>query len=182
VEHATHGALRNATPPEWPGQCQEYEPSWRSRPAPGRTAGPGVHVALGLADDVTRHELRRVLEHVDEAVQLAQDVVGQVLRRARLAVQIDRNLGVLEPNLLDELAQIQHGGIQFRARGELFVVDRQDERAGAALLLGELAQVAVARRPQHLEAFLFDGRGQSPDPRPEVFSDLKSSSMMTMGN
>ena len=39
-----------------------------------------VEVALGFADDVAGHELRRVLEHVDEAVQLAQDVVRDVLR------------------------------------------------------------------------------------------------------
>lgn len=46
-----------------------------------------VHVAARFADDVARHELRRVLEHVDEAVQLAQDVVRDVFRRARLAVR-----------------------------------------------------------------------------------------------
>jgi hypothetical protein len=35
-------------------------------------------VAARLADDVSRDELGRVLEHVDEAMQLAQDVVRQV--------------------------------------------------------------------------------------------------------
>ena len=75
-----------------------------------------VEVAVGLADDVARHELRRVLEHVDEAVQLAQDVVGDVLRRARLAVQVDRDLGVLEADLLDELAQAQHRRVELGAR------------------------------------------------------------------
>jgi hypothetical protein len=44
-----------------------------------------VEVALGLADDVARHELRRVLEHVDEAVQLAQDVVGDVAARCAVS-------------------------------------------------------------------------------------------------
>jgi hypothetical protein len=65
-----------------------------------------VEVRPRLADDVAGDELRRVLEHVDEAVQLAQDVVRQVLRRPRLAVQVDRDVGVLEPDLLDELAQV----------------------------------------------------------------------------
>jgi hypothetical protein len=115
-----------------------------------------VHVALGLADDVARHELRRVLEHVDEAVQLAQDVVGQVLRGARLAIQVDRDLRILEADFLDELAQVHHRGVEVRAGGELLVVDRQDEGAGAALLLRELAEVAVAGRAEHLEALLLD--------------------------
>ena len=37
-------------------------------------------VAFGFADDVTRHKLGRVLKHVDEAMQLAQDVIGNVAR------------------------------------------------------------------------------------------------------
>jgi hypothetical protein len=74
-----------------------------------------VEVALGLADDVTRHELRRVLEHVDEAVQLAQDVVGNVLAGARLAVDVDRDVRVAKADLLDELAQVQHRRVELGA-------------------------------------------------------------------
>jgi hypothetical protein len=47
---------------------------------------------------------------VDEAVQLAQDVVRDVPRGARLAVQVDRDVGVLEADLLDELAQVSTAG------------------------------------------------------------------------
>ena len=136
-----------------------------------------VEIALGFAHDVARHELRRVLEHVDEAVQLAQDVVGQVLRGSRLAVQVDRDVGVLEADLLDELAQVQHRRIDLGAGRELLVVDRQDEGAGAALLLRELRQVAVAGGAEHLEAFLLDRRGERADAeargvlRAEVFVD-----------
>ena len=136
-----------------------------------------VEVGLGLADDVARDELRRVLEHVDEAVQLAQDVVRDVARGARLAVQVDRDLGVLEADLLDELAQVEHRRVELRPRRELLVVDRQDERRGAALLLRELRQVAVARHAQHFHAFLLDRRGERADAEPggvlgaEVFVD-----------
>ena len=35
-------------------------------------------VTLGFPNDVARHELGRVLKHVDEAMQLTQDVVGQM--------------------------------------------------------------------------------------------------------
>jgi hypothetical protein len=122
-----------------------------------------VEVALGLADDVAGHELRRVLEHVDEAVQLAQHVVRDVLAGARLAVDVDRDVGVLEADLLDELAQVQHRRVELGAALELLVVDAQDEGAGAALLLRELAQVAVAGGAEHLEALLLDGLGQRAD-------------------
>ena len=125
--------------------------------------GDAVEIAARLADDVARHELRRVLEHVDEAVQLAQDVVGQVLRRARLAVEIDRHFRVLEAHLGDELAQVQHRRVEIGAFGELLVVDRQDEGAGAALLLRELGEVAVAGGAEHLHAFLLDRRGERAD-------------------
>ena len=108
-------------------------------------------------------ELRRVLEHVDEAVQLAQDVVRQVLRGARLAVEVDRHVGVLEAHLGDELAQVEHRRVEVGPLGELLVVDRQDEGAGAALLLRELREVAVAGRAQHLEALLLDRRGERAD-------------------
>ena len=122
-----------------------------------------VEVALGLSDDVASHELGRVLEHVDEAVQLAQHVVRDVLAGARLAVDVDGNVRVLEADLLDELAQVQHRRVELGAGRELFVVDAQNERAGPALLLGELAQVAVAGGAQHLETFFFDGLGQRTD-------------------
>ncbi len=122
-----------------------------------------LQVALGLADDVLGHELRRVLEHVDEAVQLAQDVVGQVARGLGLAVHVDRHFGVLAAHLGDEVAQAQHDRVQPRAQRELLVVDRQDERARPALLLRELRQIAVARHAQHLEPLGLDRLRQGPD-------------------
>jgi hypothetical protein len=123
-------------------------------------------VALGLADDVARHEFGGVLEHVDEAMQLAQHVVGQVAAGFRFAMHIDGHVGVLAAHFLDEGAQAQHGGVEIRTQGELLVVDRQDERAGTALLLGELAQVAIAGDPQHLKALGLDGLGQRTDTQP----------------
>jgi hypothetical protein len=158
VEHAAHRAL------------QERHAARVARAVPGvrtvfrivdqRPEERRLHafqVALGLADDVARHELRRVLEHVDEAVQLPQDVIRHVLRGFRLAIDVDGHVRVLEAHLADELAQVQHGGIEVGPDREFLVVDRQDEGAGAALLLRELAQVAVARDAQHFEALAFEG-------------------------
>src|SRR5262249_3480916 len=46
---------------------------------------------------------------------------------------------------------------------ELLVVDRQDERRRAALLLGELGEVAVARDAQDLHPLLLDRGGERAD-------------------
>ena len=88
-------------------------------------------VGLGLADDVTGDELRGILEHVDETVQLAQDVVRQVSARLGFAVDVDRHIVVLPAHFLDEVAQVHHRRIEIGTGAELFVVDRQDKGAGA---------------------------------------------------
>ena len=122
-----------------------------------------VEVGLRLADDVARDELGRVLEHVDEAVQFAQDVVGDMLRGARLSVQVDRDIRVAEADLADELAQVQHRRVEFGARREFLVVDRQDECRGARLLLRERRQVAVAGDAEDLDALVLDRLGERAD-------------------
>src|SRR5690606_15791407 len=58
-----------------------------------------VQVVRRVADEVAGHEPRRVLEHVDEAVQLPQDLVREVLRGARLAEQEDRDVGIATARL-----------------------------------------------------------------------------------
>ena len=69
-------------------------------------------VALGLADDVLGHELGRVLEHVDEAMELAQDIVGQVAAGLGFTVHVNRHIDVLAPHFSNEAAQAQHDWIQ----------------------------------------------------------------------
>jgi hypothetical protein len=103
---------------------------------------------------------------MDEAVQLAQDVVRDVLRRARLAVQVDRDLRVLEADLTDEVAEVDDRRVDLRPTREFLVVDRQDERRRARLLLRELRQVAVARHPQDFHPFLLDRLRQRADAEP----------------
>ena len=130
-----------------------------------------IEVDLGLADDVARHELRRVLEHVDEAVQLAQHVVRDMARGTRLAVQEDRDVSVAAAHFGHEGAQFQDGGGQFgqfavRAgfpEHQLVIVDRQDEARRAARLLRERGQIAVARQAEDFHPFLLDRFGKCPD-------------------
>ncbi len=123
-------------------------------------------IAFRLADDVTRHEFGRVLEHVDETVQLAQDVVGQMPAGLGLAIDIDRHIRVLPAYLLDEAAQVQHHGIKIGTGAEFLVVDRQKKGAGAGLLLRELGQIAIACHAQNLEALVFNGLCQGTDTKP----------------
>ena len=120
-------------------------------------------VTLCLANDVARHELGRVLKHMDKAVQLAQDVVRNMAAGLGLAIDINRHVQVLAAHFFNKVAQIQHRRVQIRSRGEFFVVNRQNECAGTALLLGKLAQVAIAGDAQHLKALGLDRLGQGPD-------------------
>ena len=124
-----------------------------------------VQIGFGFADDVARHEFGRVLEHVDETVQFAQDIVRDMARGACFAVQIDRDIGVLVADFLDEGAQRFQREIGFleRTRAELLIVDRQDEGGRARLLLRELRQIAIAGHAQHFHAFELHGVGQRPD-------------------
>ena len=89
------------------------------------------------------------------------------LRGPCLPVQIDRDVRVLEADLADEPAQIvQHlFRVASPAVGELLVVDRQDERRSAALLLGELGEVAIAGHAEDLHPFVFDRLGQRANPQ-----------------
>src|SRR4051812_10806607 len=103
---------------------------------------------------MARDEFRCVLEAVEESVQLAQDVVGDVARGLGFAVKIDRYVGVATADLLDEFAQVQHRRVEFRPGGEFLVVDGEYERGRARLLLRELGKVAVARDAQYLDAFI----------------------------
>ncbi len=120
-------------------------------------------VVLGFAQDVLGHELGRVLEHVDEAVQLTQDVVGQVAAGLGFAVDVDRHIRILAAHFGDEVTQVVHDLVITAAQLKLLVIDRQDEGTGAALLLRKLAQVTIAGHAQHLKALLLDGMRQIAD-------------------
>ena len=76
---------------------------------------------------MARDKIRRVFEHVNEAMQLAQDIVRDVLGGLGFAVDVNRNFSVLEADFLDEFAQIQHRRIKLRSRREFLIVDRQNE-------------------------------------------------------
>ena len=72
------------------------------------------------------------------------------------AVDVDRYVSVFASHFLDEVAQIHHGGVKVGARREFFIVDRQNESAGARLLLGKLTQVPVTGNAHDFITFAFN--------------------------
>ncbi len=167
VEHVAHRALQERDPAGVPRAVPGVRPVLRvvgERAEERRREA--VEVGARLAHDVARDELGRVLEHVDEAVQLAQHVVRDVPGGARLAVEEDRDVRVPPADLLHERAQPQHRVLAGGGVGEFFVVDRQDERGSAALLLREAGEVAVAGDAEHLDALALDRARESADSEP----------------
>ena len=122
--------------------------------------GQAVEVGARFADDVTGDELRRVFKHVNEAVQLAQDVIRNMARSLRLAIEVNRDVGIAKADFFDEFTQVEHRRIEFGARRKFFVVNRQNESRCARLLLRKLREVAVTGHPNDLDALFFDRFGQ----------------------
>ncbi len=96
-------------------------------------------IGTRLADKVPRHELRRVLIHMDHALQLAKDVVRNMPGGLGFAVQVDRHVRVAAPDFVDEFTQRQQRGRHALPVKKLLVVDGEYEGAGTALLLREQA-------------------------------------------
>ena len=146
------------------------------RQCPEKRRRQALEVSACLPDDVAADELRRILEHVDETVQFAENVVRNMPRGSCFAVQKDRNILVPTADFLDEGPQVGHR-LFGAVAAERLVVDGQDECRGPALLLGEGGQVAKAGDAENVETFLLDGLGQRPDAqsagifRAEVFVD-----------
>ena len=80
-----------------------------------------IEIGIGLALDVAGNELRRVLVHVNETVQLAQHIVRDMARCPRLAMQENGDFAVAVTNF-------RYEGTQFRQRllglqRQLLVID-----------------------------------------------------------
>ena len=100
-------------------------------------------------------------------LQFAQDVVRNMARGAGFAMQENRDFGIAEAYFLDEAAQLLQRLAWYPRRcREFLVVDRQHERRGARLLLGERGQVAIIGDAEHFHAFFLDRLGQRADAEP----------------
>ncbi|MNV54576.1 hypothetical protein D3C71_1467740 [compost metagenome] len=96
-------------------------------------------------------------------MQFAQDVIRHVADAFCLAIDVDRHVDVATAHFADERADVlQRRGV-FGVGRELFIVDGKDEGTGAALLLGELAEVVVAGGAQDVEALGPDRLGERAD-------------------
>jgi hypothetical protein len=86
-----------------------------------------IKIGLRFADNMARDELRRVFMHVNKAMQFAQDVIWNVARGARFAIQINRNFRILVAYLFNTSAQgLQRDfGVNLTTRTEFLVINRQ---------------------------------------------------------
>ena len=132
--------------------------------SPEKRRSKTVGIRFRFPDNVPSHELGRILEHVNKAVQLTQNVVGNMVRGACFSVEINRNFCVAATNLLNERPQIHDGGVKFRSGGELFVVNRKNKRRGPALLLRKLGEIPITGDPQHFHPFALNGVGKRTNP------------------
>ena len=122
-----------------------------------------------------RHEFRCVLEHVDETVQLTQQIVRNVAGCTRFTIKVDRNVGVLAPDFRHEGAQGVQGFVDFLFRpfAEFLVVDGQDKSGCAGLLLRKLRKVTIAGDAQYFHSFIFHRFCQRTDTQPgRVFGTI----------
>ena len=76
---------------------------------------------------------------MQKAMQLAQDVVGQMAAGFGLAVDVQGHIRIFAAHFLYEGAQVQDGWVQIGAGREFVIVQAQNEGTGAALLLRKLA-------------------------------------------
>src|SRR5690606_37356316 len=124
-----------------------------------------IQVSARFTNNMTRHKFWRVFKHVNETVELAKDIVRDVLRRTRFPIQIDGDLFVAKTQLGNEGPQVSDGiGHVFgRIDIEFLVVNRHNEGAGPTLLLGKRAEITITGYPDHFDAFRNNGIGQSTD-------------------
>ncbi len=102
VEHLAHGALQEGHAAGVAGAV----PGIRAvagvvAPTRERREEPGHRCRLAPREDMPSHELRRILKHVNEAVQFTQDIVGNVAAGPRFAIQENGNVVVLESESLE---------------------------------------------------------------------------------
>ena len=94
-------------------------------------------VLTGFAHDVAGHEFGRILEHVNEAVQFTQHVVGNGGRGLGFAVKENRHVGIRASDLTHEGTQLGNGFVFFSGIREVVVIETHDEGRSAACLTSQ---------------------------------------------
>src|SRR5690625_746651 len=120
-----------------------------------------------LTNDMAGHKLRSILKHMDKAVQLPQNIIGNMLRSTGLTIQINGNIFISEPQLGDKAAQLLYGGSD-QLGGlilKLLIIDRQDKGTGPTLLLYKRTEITKAGHPDHLYPLGLNRLGQRSHPQ-----------------
>ena len=97
---------------------------------------------------------------MNKAMQLTQNVVGQMLRGARFAKQKNGHVGVTSACGFNEFTQIEDCLTLHTVFVDLFVVNRHHKGRGARRLVGHHAYVDVSESSDDLHILLFERLGQ----------------------
>ncbi len=103
MKHLPHGAFQKRHPARVPRAVpgvraigcilqQFAEKRWRQP----------VEVRTGFPDNMAGHELGRIFKHMNEAMQLTQNIIRDMPRRARFPIKINRDIFIAEPQLTNE--------------------------------------------------------------------------------
>ena len=84
-------------------------------------------ILTSFTNDVTRHKLRRVFEHMNKAVQFTQHIVWDRRRSLRFTVQENRNVRIRASDLMHKSSQFCNGFVFFTGVGKIVVVKTHDK-------------------------------------------------------
>ena len=117
-----------------------------------------VEVAFGFTNNMPGHKVGSVFVHMNKAVQLPQNGIGNMTGSAGFTVKVNRDIRITVANLLHKAAQLlQHRMGFFPAAGQLFIVDGQHKPRSPALLLGKGGKITIAGIAHHVHASFFNG-------------------------
>ena len=161
MEHLPDGALQKGHTARVPRAVPRVGAVGRVvRQCPEERGREALQILARLTHDVAGHELGRVLEHVNEAVQLAQHVVRNGGRRLGFPVKENGHVRVGAAHLMHKGAQFGNRLVFFAGVGKIVVVQAHDEGRGTAGLTRQAREVGEVRDGAHLMSLRLNGLGE----------------------
>ena len=110
-----------------------------------------------LAHDISRHELGRIFEHVNKAVQFAQHVVRNRRRRLRFTVKKNRHIRIRTSDLVNKSAQLGNSFVFLARVREIVIVKTHDKCGRTARLTRKTREVGKCGNGANLLPLRLDG-------------------------
>ena len=113
-------------------------------------------ILTSFTNDVTRHKLRRVFEHMNKAVQFTQHIVWDRRRSLRFTVQENRNVRIRASDLMHESSQFCNGFVFFTGVGKIVVVKTYDKGRSATCLTRQTREIGKRGNGANLLSLRFN--------------------------